>query len=110
MTKPAALPSAATANAAPNTPAPPAHAPRGPLAPCGAVGRRASAALSLVMVVGAALAGGCYEERIISSTGPGSERDVIQSPAQQDYWIDNQIFGPRQSTTNREPVTIRGSR
>lgn len=97
MTNPAALPSAANVPAASS-------------APAAAVGWSARGALAVAVIVGAALAGGCYEERIISSTGPGSERDVIQSPQQQDYWIDNQIFGPRQSTTNREPVTTRGSR
>lgn len=68
-------------------------------------------ALSATALFGAALlAAGCYEERTISSTGPGSERDTIQSPAQPDYWIDEKIFGSRPGTTNREPVTTRGTR
>lgn len=40
---------------------------------------------------------GCYE-RTIAVRGPGAARETVQQPYQEEYWIDRQIFGPREST------------
>jgi hypothetical protein len=39
---------------------------------------------------------GCYE-RTISVRGPGAARETVQQPYQEEYWIDRQIFGPREN-------------
>ncbi len=55
--------------------------------------------LAGLLIAGVALTlptAGCYE-RTISVRGPGAARETVQQPYQEEFWIDRQIFGPREN-------------
>ncbi len=48
------------------------------------------------------MAGGCYE-RVVRATGPGVDRVRVEEPYQQNYEVDEWLFGTKIKEVERRP-------
>jgi hypothetical protein len=72
----------------------------------GVAGHRSAAAArigaALALTAAALALGGCYE-RVIRATGPATDRQRISEPYQQNYEIDEWIFGTKVPDVRKRP-------